>query len=275
MKKNYSDQHGWTTFLQYLAAPKPECLTGPVRHRMNFPGNLFVFMAAFLACTAWFTGTAAAHDLWLNLDNYFLKSSGKTLAKVIFGHNYPHYGILVSRDQLNEFFYLTPDGHKKEIHKTWEEFHGESYGRPAGARVGQVECEQEGTYIVTAVKKRKGDSLHVPSEKYAKSVIVVGKGSAGINWVVGHRIEIIPLKNPTEVRAGQAFPVKVLFEGKPLATYVYGTYAGYASEDEPFPVLARSDENGIARIRIDRPGTWMVVTNHKVDFSASLTFQIK
>ena len=51
--------------------------------------------------------------------------------------------------------------------------------------------------------------------------------------------------------------------------------AGYYSEDEPFPVLSKSNEQGEALIKIPNPGIWMVVGNHKVDFSASLTFEIK
>ncbi len=220
-------------------------------------------------------GAASAHDLWLNMESHFLSQPGQTLAKVVFGHNYPHYGILVKEDQLSEFYYISPQGKKAEIDKTWEELKGTSYGRPAGARVGDVVCEQEGTYMIAAAKKRKGTKISVPSEKYAKSILVVGKGSQSVSTPVGHRIEIVPLKNPTEVKVGETIPVKVLFEGKPLETYVYGTYVGYSSEDEPFPVLARSNSDGIAQVKIDRAGIWMIVTNHKVDFSASLTFEIK
>jgi len=77
------------------------------------------------------------------------------------------------------------------------------------------------------------------------------------------------------VKAGEAFPVRILFEGKPLSTFVYATYAGYYSEDEPFPVAVRSNEEGLAQIKMSQPGTWMIVSNHKVDFSASLTLEIK
>lgn len=233
------------------------------------------FLAAFLTYTVIFAGSVTAHDLWLNLDRHFLETAGKTDAKIVFGHNYPYYGLLVAQEEVSEFFYLSPSGQKTKIQKTWEEFSGESYGQPAGARVGSVRCPQKGTYIVAAARKRKGDKTHVPSEKYAKSALVVGKGSEEISKPVGHRIEIVPLKNPTDVKAGDLLPVKVLYEGNPLSTYVYGTFAGYFSEDEPFPVIAKSDAVGVAQVKIERPGVWMVVCNHKVDFSASLTFEIK
>jgi len=116
----------------------------------------------------------------------------------------------------------------------------------------------------------------VPSEKYAKSIITVGNAGKNVSETFGHRIEIVPLKNPSEVRAGESLPVKILFEGKPLPTYIYATYAGYYSEDEPFPGLNKSNEKGIACVNISKPGIWMVVCNHKVDFSASLlTRQLK
>ncbi|WP_457574819.1 DUF4198 domain-containing protein [Desulfolithobacter sp.] len=220
-------------------------------------------------------GSARAHDLWLNLEHSYLPGPDNALAKVVFGHNYPHYGILLSAEQLSQFYYLTPDGKKKEITDTWEEIKGKSYGRPAGARVGKVIADRDGIYLIAAARKRKGDLKNVPSEKYAKSVMVVGADSGSVDRVLGHRIEIVPLESPARIHPGGTMPVRILFEGRPLSTYVYGTYAGYSSEDEPFPVLARSDENGVAMVPLDRAGTWMLVTNHKVDFSASLTFQVR
>ena len=237
--------------------------------------KILAVMGVYLAMASVLPQAASAHDLWLNMEDHYLNTTGKTEAKVVFGHNYPHFGLLVKEDQLSEFYYVAPSGIETTIDKTWEEVKGTSYGRPAGARVGAINCDQEGTYIVVASKKRKGSKLTVASEKYAKSILVVGDGTKDVRVPVGQRIEIVPLKNPSEIKPGEMLPVKVLFEGKPLETYVYGTYAGYYSEDEPFPVLARSNADGIAQVKIDRAGTWMVVSNHKVDFSASLTFAVK
>ncbi|MBW2644925.1 MAG: DUF4198 domain-containing protein [Deltaproteobacteria bacterium] len=227
------------------------------------------------ACLFAHSGLVEAHDLWLNIDNHYTEAGVETNAKVVFGHNFPYYDILISSEDLSEFCYLSPLGKKTKIAKTWKEIKGESYGQPAGARVGKVSLDQKGTYLVVASRKRKGDKEHVPSEKYAKSIITVGQGSDNVSQTFGHRIEIVPLKNPSEVKAGESLPVKILFEGKPLSTYVYATYAGYYSEDEPFPVFTKSNEKGVAYVKISKPGIWMVVSNHKVDFSASLTFEIK
>jgi uncharacterized GH25 family protein len=232
-----------------------------------------IFLNIFLVFVCFFVNSnlAGAHDLWLNVDNHYPEAGGKATVKVVFGHNFPYYDILISRDKLTGFSYLCPDGQIREVGKTWEDKKGEK----AGALAGDITFEQKGTYIVTAFRKVKGDREHVPSEKYGKSIIVVEKGNDIVSKPFGHRIEIIPLKNPSEVKPGESIPVKVLFEGKPLSTYVYATYAGYYSEDEPFPVSAKSNEEGVAYVKISQPGIWMIVSNHKVDFSVSLTFEIK
>lgn len=227
-----------------------------------------VLVTMCLFCDA---GSVLAHDLWLNVDNHSLKVGEKTNVKVIFGHNFPFYDILIQKDTLGEFCYLAPDGKKKEISKTWEDKKGEK----AGALVAEFSPDQEGTYIVSSYRKKKGDKEHVASEKYGKSVITVGKANANVSRVLGHRIELIPLKNPMEVKAGKSLPVKLLFEGKPLSTYIYATYAGYTSEDEPFPVIGKSNDKGEADIKISQPGIWMIVAGYKVDLSASLTVKIK
>ncbi|MEM3415451.1 MAG: DUF4198 domain-containing protein [Thermoproteota archaeon] len=216
------------------------------------------------------TGTLLAHDLWINVDNPYPAVGEKVTVKVVFGHHFPHYDILISRENLSEFAYLGPNGQKIEITKTWEDKTGER----TGALVGEFIADQKGSYVVTAYRKVKGDKEHVASEKYAKSIISAGEGKSNISSPFGHRIEIIPLKDIKEVKPGDTLPVKLLFEGKPLSTYLYATYAGYYSEDEPFPIFTKSNDDGIAYIKITQPGTWILVCNHKVDFSASLTFKI-
>lgn len=231
----------------------------------------FLVISLVFACSFIYCGRAETHSLWLNVDNHYPNVGEKTNVKVVFGHNFPHYDILISKDALNDFSYLSPDGQKKEIVKTWEDRQSEK----KGALAGEVTLDQKGTYIITAYRKKKGDKEHVPSEKYGKSIIIVDKGNENVSRFFGHRIEIIPLKNPSEVKGGDILPIKILFEGKPLSTYIYATYAGYYSENEPFPVFTRSNKKGVAYVKISQPGIWQVVCGHKVDFSASLTFEIK
>ena len=227
--------------------------------------SLLVVAVLFCPCLT------PAHDLWLNVDNHYPEVNGKAGLRVVFGHNYPYYDILLTREKLGEFACTAPDGRKAEITKIWEDKEGEK----RGALAGEITFDKKGTYVVSARLEKKGDKEHVPSGKYAKSIVVVDGGTETMGNPLGHRIEILPLKNPSELRAGESILVKISFEGKPLSTYVYATYAGYHSETEPFPIFTKSDGEGLAHVPISQPGTWMIVANHKVDFSASLTFQVK
>lgn len=236
------------------------------KNRFKFSLSIFLVFVCFFMNSS----LAVAHDLWLNVDNHYPAPGSNTTVKVVFGHNFPYYDILISRESLTGFSYLGPDGQKREITKTWEDKTGER----SGALVGEITPDQKGSYVVTAYRKIKGDKQHVASEKYAKTIISAGEGTRNITSPFGHRIEIIPLKNPQEIKAGESLPVMILFEGKPLSTYLYATYAGYYSEDEPFPLFTKSNEDGVAYMKISQPGVWMFVCNHKVDFSASLTFKV-
>lgn len=235
--------------------------------------NIFlIFVFSFIN-----SNLVMAHDLWINVDNHNPEVGGKTTAKIVFGHNFPYYDILITRDKLTAFSCLCPDGQVKEVERTWEDKTketNEGYSYTIGALAGEITIDQKGTYVIAASRKVKGDRKHVTSEKYGKSIIIAEQGNKVISNPLNHRIEIIPLKNPMEIKPGDEFPVKVLFEGKPLPTYVYATYAGYYSEDDPFPVSTRSNEDGIAYIKINQAGIWLLVCSFKVDFSASLTFKI-
>ncbi len=233
--------------------------------------KVYVITVLSLLCALFFSTTAKAHDLWLYASEYYPEAGEKIQVKVIFGHNFPFEDILIPKEQISGFSYVTPSGEKRLITNVWEDRKGER----KGSLVAEIALS-EGSYIVAAGRIRKGNKSQVPSEKYGKAIVVVNnKNTENLSSPLGHRIEIIPLKNPRDVRAGEDFPVKILFEGKPLSTYVYATYAGYWSESEPFPVITKSDQNGNAYIKITKPGLWMVVCNHKIDFSASLTFEIK
>lgn len=207
---------------------------------------------------------ARAHDLWLNVDQLYLKAGEETKFFIAFGHNFPHGDIVLKKEDVEVFAYL-PGGKSQRI-DTHEE------GR---FRAGKVKASEEGTIILSAYRKKKGTATAVPSEKYAKTLIQVGNRIDQILKPIGHRIELVPLTHPGAIKPGDSFPVKVFYKGKPLSTFVYGTYEGFRSEDEPFACTVKSDEQGIARIKIEREGRWLILCNHKVDFSCTLTFGVK
>jgi uncharacterized GH25 family protein len=88
--------------------------------------------------------------------------------------------------------------------------------------------------------------------KHSKTFVRVGDAKADTSWrePVGMFLEIIPEKDPTALRAGDDFPVRVLKDGKPLGAFSLGIVA----EDDPKGSIQKTDESGRATFRLDKAG---------------------
>jgi hypothetical protein len=204
--------------------------------------------------------------MWITIKNYKLKVGEETSYFIGYGHKYlspEHWVMNLERNYWNIFKKATlidPDGVKLIL-------------KPAKGS-GKFMVKKEGVYILGVKSERKAGEPYGPSGKYAKAIIQVGKKDKGFSHFFGHRIEIIPLENPAKIKPGDYLTVKIIFEGKPLSTFVYATYADFKPEKDAFPIMAKSNQEGIAKIKISNKGEWLIYVNHKVDYSAVLTFEV-
>ena len=222
----------------------------------------FVFIGLILIL-----GMSYGHSLWLTLEKYRLNPGQETVYYIGYGHKYlSEESKVVNQEEryqrmFREIILVDPLGKSQVLIPE--------------RGMGKIGVRKEGVYVLCLKKERKADEPYGPSGKYAKALIQVGNSDEGFDYRCGFRIELVPLKNPFRVKKGDYLPVKVLFEGKPLSTFVYGTYRGYRPVEDAFPLIARSDSKGIARIKITHSGEWMIFVSHRVDYSATLTFSVK
>lgn len=208
-----------------------------------------------------------AHSLWISVENYNLKPGEETSYFIGFGHrclSLEERVVNLKEDYQLRFknvMLIDPDGEKRSLIPL--------------KGTGKISGEKEGTYILTLKDERKANEPYGPSGKYAKAIIQVGNEDKGFSQICGHRIELIPLKNPAKIKPGDSLLVRVLFEGKPLSTFIYATYDDFKPEDDAFPSMAKSNDQGMAEIKITERGEWMVFVSHKVDYSGVLTFKVK
>jgi len=250
------------------------------------------------------TSSVFGHTLWLNASDYSpqIRPGHKAKTAVYFGwgHHYPVDGFL-AQEKLEEFSLIGPDGKKSFLSPN-----------PGGFLATQLNLEQSGTYILAAVKKgvfytmyeKDGEIQHKlgskegveevilssHSQQYAKAVINVGEHSDNsFSKPVGHKLEIIPLKNSKDLKGcgGHFLPIKVLFEGKPARYYkVYATYMGFSAEDD-FAYTTSTDSKGEARIRLISRGHWLVKVDMRIPapdelkekcnhlhYTSTLTFEV-
>jgi uncharacterized GH25 family protein len=130
--------------------------------------------------------------------------------------------------------------------------------------------KEEGLEKIIAMRAGKGDSQKASKEIYsrcAKSLLdASGAGSAGYDRPLGLRLELLPEKSPMEAGGGRSLPVRLLYEGKPLA----GALVVAINRGDPGKRLsARTDRAGRVAFDLAAAGVWLVKAVHMVPAPAS------
>lgn len=252
--------------------------------------------------------TASAHDLFLKLDSYFLKPNSTASVRLLNGTFAASDGV-VSRERFRAISLLGPSADEKSSPTIkWRD--------EAKTTVMEFQTGDAGTYVVgvstkpreielkaadfndylshdgipdTLTDRRRDKELNKDvKERYSKHVralFQVGdKLSDEYERPLGYPVEIIPQQNPYALRAGQLLEVLCTLEGSPIANQF--VMAGREGADGKLRQLtARTDANGIARVKLSAPGKWFVKFIHMTKLSdaaldyeskwASLTFEVK
>lgn len=130
---------------------------------------------------------------------------------------------------------------------------------------------EEGLEAVSAQRAKRGQSRAGARDAYsrcAKSLLRIGDGPGnGFDRALGLELELIPEADPTILPPGSELPVRLLYRGKPLA----GALVAALQRDDPTgKVSARSDAKGRVRLRLGRPGMWLVKAVHMIPPSAGV-----
>ena len=109
----------------------------------------------------------------------------------------------------------------------------------------------------------KGEQTDDPArtlriEAFSKALLTLQPGAAGFDRLSHDRLELIPLDNPANDGIGE-LRVRVLFDGKPLATRVQLMAAGKPR------VSAMSDQDGVVRLPVTERGFHLVRTAHHIE----------
>lgn len=263
------------------------------------PKLLFLAVLVILTVIPAFT---FSHSLWINVTDFnpeFDSEHGPS-TKIYFGYGH-HYPVddFIPSTMLSEISLVNSNGEKERITPNEGQF-----------LATELNFKNPGYYIVSTVKKPGFYTMYVDKgkihhklgpktglqgvivslyyEQYAKSIIKVGDAKdENYKRELGHRLEIIPLDNPYNLKIGDTMKFKIVFNGKP-ARYakLYATYSGFSSKDD-FAYVTTADSNGIAEIRISHHGPHLVKANlrlhapedmkdkcNELNYTATLTFSI-
>lgn len=125
---------------------------------------------------------------------------------------------------------------------------------------------EDGLEHVITQREASGQSAAPGRERYRRHVKTLlnvgGKTDKVFGLRTGQTLEIVPLKNPQRLKAGDALPVEVLFKGAPLPGALVKLWS---RRGEQFDMLTtRTDAFGKSTTTLPWTGTWMVSVVHMV-----------
>jgi uncharacterized GH25 family protein len=92
--------------------------------------------------------------------------------------------------------------------------------------------------------------------KHPKTFIRVGELQSDRSWAepVGMYLEVVPEKDPTALRVGDEFPVRVLRNGTPLADFALNAVSAGESKGE----TRKTDADGRVAFTLKKAGRWLL-----------------
>lgn len=242
-----------------------------------------------------FAVPANAHFMWINVGDYTPDAGKTVMLNVGWGHSFgnPVGGVLQDFERMDELFVLDPDGKRMNVTSAnHTDFKTDSPLKKEGTYLAVLKRKEgfsskttEG-YKTQSKKELKNVVKCSYSGGYGKAIINHGKGDGSIlSKEIGHTLEIIPLNDPADLNEGDDMRIKVLYKGKPLSTDISATYVGFSTEGE-WAYTAKSDMDGKGKIKILKPGIWLVKIGHgepypdpetcdQYSYTSVLTFEVK
>jgi len=204
-------------------------------------------------------------------------------------------------------------------------------GRDGGEPAGYVRVESEGLFVLgyrsnhafveleaakfegylrekgldgaLALRTSRGENAVKAREMYSrccKTLVQVGKSDgSGFDRMLGYTLELLPEKNPFDLKtvdkgeghvAIEPVPLRLFYEGKPLANGLVAALdldqpKPKAGEPRQEPITARTDAEGRATLELPHGGHWLFAAVHMIhvdgnekadweSFWASLTVEI-
>lgn len=236
-----------------------------------------------------------AHDVWIEMKDFRIQKNMPVECMLPSDHAFPSTNNeFVAADNIAPSYLIAPGGSVIRIAPA-ENNINRSVQKPA----------RPGSYLAVTGKKWtcwvktteghvegknktqvKGAIKGIYSGKFGKAVITVETpGGTAFSRVVGHELEIVPLKDPGTLSKGDTLPIKVLFKGRPAEMEVKATYDDYSSKKNVFAETIKTDSRGLGEIKIKKKGKWLVRVGHTEEakntrlydqkmYAATLTFQI-
>lgn len=257
----------------------------------------------FLLCTI----PLEAHDFWLQPSRFWVAPAAKTPLTILVGHGPARQNSPMTDDRVVAFQSVGPRGRvnrKAELHMARPGADAELAFAEPGTHVLLFASnyapsnlpdlrfndylKEEGLIEAIRIRQKNGTTDAPGRELYsrrAKALIQVGRpgpqAQPQVTSRLGLSLEIVPERNPYTIGASRNFPVRVFFEGRPLAGALV-KMTDLDADEKPVETHL-TDQAGRAVFKARRQGQWQMnvvwskplASNRQADFAttfSSLTF---
>ena len=231
-------------------------------------------------------GSASAHDMWVEPEKYSVSPGTAAAISLRVGHADDEDAWRAPWERVHSFRSYDP------AHRVQDRQAALIVPAPEGKANATFAFETPGTHIValesyhatrtleakkfndyvveegldnvTSLRTQTGKMETPGIELYsrrAKALVQVG-GTATDNVLqpIGQTLEIVPLRNPYASGGGTVLPVRVLFQGRPIAGVQIRLLP--LSSTVVMPVKLRTDAQGRATFDVPRRGRWLIMAVH-------------
>ncbi|MFZ5448975.1 MAG: DUF4198 domain-containing protein [Thermodesulfobacteriota bacterium] len=253
--------------------------------------KIWIILTLVLAAVLVLPMSSQAHMFWLLTDKDSPKVNETVQVEIGFGHKFPK-DEEIKAERLGPVKAVGPDGQEvtlKKLSTTTYEL------TPSTPGIYLISAQLVPGFVTRTPQGMKMQTKKgVPDANFCfrfdmagKTLVNVGEVKQGYDRSAQSTLEIMPLKAPHTLKTGETLPVKVTFQGKPVAgAEIKFTHDDWSDPDKPFATLGKTDAQGEIQVKLDKPGRWLLVASHKTPydkpdecdenfFSASLTWRVK
>lgn len=226
-------------------------------------------------------GPALAHDFWLQPADFHVATGQATSVSIQVGHGQSRQRWAVKSDRVLMMRQIGPSGvtdQREALRRAGTDDLPLRFATP-GVHVLALQTnhaqsdlpalrfndylKEEGLTSAVQLRASQGKTGAPGREIYsrrAKSLVLVGApdpaSDALVTRPVGLTLEIVPERNPYSLKPGQALPVRVLYQGQPLA----GATVKLTNLDfDMKPVAVKlTDKAGRAAFDVPLKGVWLL-----------------
>lgn len=241
-------------------------------------------LSAAAAATALLAGSVAAHDLWLQPEPFWIAPRAVAATSVQVGHgtNRERWAVDVARvlslrsfgpagGVVDRLPTLRASGLGRDAAFRFDRPGTHVLAMVSGHAVSELPAEQFRSYLAEegltpaqTHRRQSGAEARPGREIYsrrAKALIQVGPAGRAaqpqVTRPLGLTLELVPEQNPYTLAPGATLPVRVYYQGRPLAGALVKLF-DLAADATP-AATARSDAQGRVRITLPRrQGAWLV-----------------